>query len=92
MNTTLPMYNRRIVRDVLALSVGFGLGVSYALVGGFAPDFADLPAEERRTEISNAVSAATWTDGPWPFTIGRGELMVHRTGGRPGRIHRYRQG
>ena len=62
------------MRDVLAASVGFGLGVSCSLVGGFAPDLTNLPAEEQRTEQSSAVSAATWTDGPWPFTVEGGEL------------------
>ena len=28
-----------------------------------------------RTEMSSTVSAATWADGPWPFTIDRGELV-----------------
>ena len=60
---------------MLAVSVGFGLGISYSLVGGIAPDFADLPAEERRSDQSSAVSAATWTDGPWPFTVEDGELV-----------------
>ena len=60
---------------MLAVSVGFGLGISYSLVGGIAPDFADLPAEERRSEQSSTVSAATWTDGPWPFTVEDGELV-----------------
>ena len=69
-----PAYVRSIARDVLAVSVGFGLGISYSLVGGIAPDFADLPAEERRSDQSSTVSAATWTDGPWPFTVEGGEL------------------
>ena len=60
---------------MLAVSVGFGLGISYSRVGGIAPDFADLPAEERRSEQSSTVSAATWTDGPWPFTVEDGELV-----------------
>ena len=38
------------------------------------PDLADLPAEEQGAEISSTVSAATWTDGPWPFIVDRGEL------------------
>ena len=62
------------MRDAVALSIGFGLGVSYSLVGGSAPDVAELRAEEQSAEISSAVSAATWTDGPWPFTVDRGEL------------------
>ena len=71
---TRPTYVRRIVRDVLAASVGFGLGVSYSLVGGMAPDLTNLPAEEQRTEQSSAVSSTTWTDGPWPFAVDGGEL------------------
>ena len=30
--------------------------------------------DESPTPRSSAVSAETWTDGPWPFTIERGEL------------------
>ena len=70
-----PAYVRSIARDVLAVSVGFGLGISYSLVGGIAPDVADLPAEERRSDQSSTVSAAIWTDGPWPFTVEDGELV-----------------
>ena len=71
---TRPTYVRRIVRDVLAASVGFGLGVSYSRTGGMAPDLTNLPAEEQRTEQSSAVSSTTWTDGPWLFAVDRGEL------------------
>ena len=69
-----PTHSKSIVRNVLKVSVGFGLGVSYSLVGGPAPDLAEPPAEQQPTEISSTVSAATWTDGPWPFTVDRGEL------------------
>ena len=79
-----PAYVRSIARDVLAVSVGFGLGISYSLVGGIAPDFADLPAEEQRSEQSSTVSAATWTDGPWPFTIEGGELTCIGPADDPG--------
>ena len=79
-----PAYVRSIARDVLAVSVGFGLGISYSLVGGIAPDFADLPAEERRSDQSSTVSAATWTDGPWPFTIEDGELVCIEAVDDPG--------
>ena len=65
---------RTVVRDVLALSVGFGLGVLYSQMGGTAPDPAAPPAEEQRAVISSTVSAAAWTDGPWPFTVEGGEL------------------
>ena len=72
------------MRDVLAASVGFGLGVSYSLVGGSAPDLTNLPAEEQRTENSSSVSAATWTDGPWPFTVEGGELTCIGPADDPG--------
>ena len=72
------------MRDVLAASVGFGLGVSCLLVGGCAPDLAEPPAEEQRTENSSTVSAATWTDGPWPFTVEGGELTCIGPADDPG--------
>ena len=72
------------MRDVLALSVGFGLGVWYSLVGGFVADHVGPPADRQRTEQSSTVSAATWTDGPWPFTIDRGELTCIRPEDDPG--------
>ena len=65
---------RRIARDVLAVCVGFGLGIWYSLAGGFVAHDVDPPADPQRTERSSTVSAATWTDGPWPFTIEGGEL------------------
>ena len=79
-----PPFVRSIARDAVALSVGFGLGVSYALVGGLAPDLADLPVEKKLAEISSTVSAATWTDGPWPFTVERGELTCIGPADDPG--------
>ena len=72
------------MRDVLAASVGFSLGVSYSLVGGTAPDLTNLPADEQRTEQSSAVSSTTWTDGPWPFTIEDGELTCIGPADGPG--------
>ena len=72
------------MRDVLAASVGFGLGVSYSLAGGMAPDLTNLPAEEQRTEQSSAVSSTTWTDGQWPFTVDRGELTCIGPSDDPG--------
>ena len=48
-----PAYVRSIARDVLAVSVGFGLGISYSLVGGFAPDFALTVPDRRRSAPSN---------------------------------------
>ena len=68
MDRSIP-YIRRIARDVLAVSVGFGLGISYSLVGGIAPDFADLPAEGRRSDQSSTVSAATWSTIPGVFLV-----------------------
>ena len=67
-------YVRSITRDVLAVSVGFGLGIAYSLVGNFTADGVNLPADSQRTERSSTVSAATWTDGPWPFTVEDSEL------------------
>ena len=81
---TRPTYVRRIVRDVLAASVGFGLGVSYSLAGGMAPDLTNLPADEQRTEQSSAVRSTTWTDGPWPFTVEDGELTCIGPADDPG--------
>ena len=73
-----------IMNDVLAASIGFGLAVSCMLVGGCAVDVAERPAEPQRTEISSTVSAATWTDGPWPFTVDRGELQCIGPADDPG--------
>ena len=69
-----PAYVRRIARDVLAVCVGFGLGIAYSLVGGSGVDDVHPPADGQRGERSSTVSDATWTDGPWPFTIEGGEL------------------
>ncbi len=82
--TTRPPYLRRIVRDVFLLSVGFGLGISYALVGGSAPERVGLSVEKSPTEDSSTVSAVTWTDGPWPFTIESGELTCIGPADDPG--------
>ena len=59
---------------MLIVSVGFGLGLLFSLPWGFEADPVDPPADRQRTEQSSTVSAATWTDGPWPFTIEGGEL------------------
>ena len=59
-------------RDVRAIAVG--LGLCFPLVGCATPNVEDRTANEPSTETSNIVSAATWTDGPWPFTIEGGEL------------------
>ena len=87
-----PAYVRSIARDVLAVSVGFGLGITYSLVGGFVADDVDLPADSQRTERSSTVSAATWTDGRTVAIHHRGRRPeVHRTGRRSGRFHCRRQ-
>ena len=52
-----------------------GLGLCLLLAGCSSSDGAEQTADEPRTERSSAVSAATWTDGPWPFTIESGELI-----------------
>ena len=72
------------MRDVFVLSVGFGLGISYALIGDSAPERVGSSVEELRTETSGTVSAATWTDGPWPFTIEGGELICIASADDPG--------
>ena len=69
---------------MLAVSVGFGLGILYSLVGGFVADDVDPPADTQRTGRSSTVSAATWTDGPWPFTIEGGELTCIESVDDPG--------
>ena len=79
-----PTYARSIVRGVLEVAFGFGLGVSYLVVGGCVPDLAEPPAEEQRTENPSTVSAATWTDGPWPFTVDRGKLTCIGPADDPG--------
>ena len=66
------MRYRTTARDVR--TVAAGLGLCLLLVGCSSPDGVDETADERRTERSSTVSAATWTDGPWPFTIEGGEL------------------
>ena len=79
-----PAYVRSIARDVLAVCVGFGLGILSSQVGGFVADDVDLPADRQRTERSSTASAATWTDGPWPFTIEGGELRCIGPADDPG--------
>ena len=74
MDRSIP-YIRRTARDVLAVSVGFGLGFLYSLPWGSDADSVDPPADRQRIEQSGTVSAATWTDGPWPFTVEDGELV-----------------
>ncbi|MCY4602051.1 MAG: DUF2511 domain-containing protein [Acidobacteria bacterium] len=64
--------NRTAARNVHALAVGLGLFLPLA---GCSPAGVATPtADDSPTPGSSAVSAATWTDGQWPFTIERGEL------------------
>ena len=79
-----PTNAKSIVRGVLEIAVGLGLGVLYLLVGGCAPGLTEPPAEEPRTQISSTVSAATWTDGPWPFTVDPGKLTCIGPADDPG--------
>ena len=59
-------------RNVRALAVG--LGLCLLLAGCSASDAGGQTTDEPGTEKSSTVSAATWTDGPWPFTVEKGEL------------------
>ncbi len=63
---------RRAARDVRAAVVGVGFCLQ--LTSCSSPDGAEKFGDEPRAGRSSTVSAATWTDGPWPFTIERGEL------------------
>ena len=63
---------RTVARDVRAVAVG--LGLCLPLAGCASPDAVDQSADQRRSERSSTVSASTWTDGPWPFTVEEGEL------------------
>ena len=54
-----------------ALAVGLAL---LPLAGCGSPDVVAPTADKALIPKSSTVSAATWTDGPWPFTIERGEL------------------
>jgi hypothetical protein len=77
--------HRSLARDVLAASVASGLAISALLAGGCATDGpVEPPADEQRNEVSSSVSAATWTDGMWPFTIERGELVCVGPADDPG--------
>lgn len=76
-----PRY-RSATHDVRAAAVG--LILCLPLAGCSSPEVVTPPADERPTERSNAVSAATWTDGPWPFTIEQGELTCIGPADDPG--------
>ena len=73
MNTTAPRIGS-VLRLALAVCAGIGLGLSWSLAGDRAADVASAPSTGQNAGTSSAVSAATWTDGPWPFTVGEGEL------------------
>ena len=73
---------RSAARDARALAVG--LGLCLPLAGCSSPDVTAPAADESPTPGSSAVSAATWTDGPWPFTIDRGELTCIGPADDPG--------
>ena len=74
--------DKRTTRDVRAIAVG--LGLCLPLAGCSPPDVVGQTTEERPTEESSAVSTVTWTDGPWPFTIERGELTCIGPADDPG--------
>ena len=69
-------------RDIRALVVG--LGLCLPLAGCASPDAMNRTADERLSERSSTVSAATWTDGPWPFTVEKGELTCIGPADDPG--------
>ena len=69
-------------RNLLALAAGLGLGLP--LAGCSSPDVTAPLADESPTPGSSAVSAATWTEGPWPFTIENGELTCIGPADDPG--------
>ncbi len=75
-------YVRTAAQDVRALAVGLGLCLT--LAGCASPIVEDQTVNEPRIEISSVVSAATWTDGPWPFTIEGGELICIASADEPG--------
>ena len=67
--------------DVRALAVGL---VLLPLANCGSPDVVRPTADNLLTQRSSVVSAATWTDGPWPFTIERGELTCIGPADDPG--------
>ena len=72
----------RLARDVRAVAVGLALCLPLA---GCSPSDVTTPAtNESPIPGSSAVSAATWTDGPWPFTVERGELTCIGPADHPG--------
>ena len=70
------------VHDVRTLAVG--LGLCLPLTGCSPADVITPAADESPNPGSSAVSAATWPDGPWPFTVERGELTCIGPADDPG--------
>ena len=54
------------------------------LAGCGSPDVVTPTADNSLTQRSRVVSAAAWTDGPWPFTIEKGELTCIGPADDPG--------
>ena len=77
-----PAYVNSFACNVRSVAVGLGLWIP--LAGCVSPVVEDQTINEPRIEISSAVSAATWTDGPWPFTVERGELTCIGPADDPG--------
>lgn len=73
---------RRLARDARAVAVG--LGLCLPLAGCSPTDVVTPTTDESPTPRSSVVSAATWTDGQWPFTIERGELTCIGRADDPG--------
>ncbi len=65
-------------------ALAVGLGLCLLLAGCSSPDAVGQTIDEPGTKKSSTVSAATWTDGPWPFTIERGELTCIGPADDPG--------
>ena len=61
-----------------------GLGLCLPLAGCSSRDVIAPQADESPTPDSSAVSASTWTDGPWPFTMDSGELTCIGPADDPG--------
>ena len=65
-------------------AVAVGLGLCVPLAGCSPADVVTPTTDESPSSGSGAVSAATWTDGLWPFTIERGELTCTGPADNPG--------
>ena len=71
---TVPGKVGNTVRYLLSVAIGCWSVAYGTLAGCSSPDVTAPLANESPTRGSSTVSAATWTDGPWPFTIESGEL------------------